>query len=342
MKHAIRIASAFAFAALCLCTGAGAKIVTFEIPGSAGLYVTSVNDKEQVTGWYLDDRGHGFHGFFWQRGGAPVKFDVPPPVNNQHEYGEIITWPTGISAAGVISGWYYEPNGRVTAGFVRAADGTITTYNIANFTVPGGANERGWIVGDYSPALNMPVRAFLRDPSGTTHTFPMRGIKDSIFPSVVNRSRTIAGTAAVQSGNTFLPEAFIRPAHGSATLFGGVHRNVSVAGINDAGTVVGTFLDANHVAFVRTADGTLTTFQGPNGATDTQAVGIDNSGTIAGGFWYANGGGHNFLRAADGTFTLFDIEGSVGSSISAMNGKGAVAGSYSISTGALFGFVGKP
>src|SRR5262249_41012139 len=127
-----------------------------------------------------------------------------------------------------------------------------------------------------------------------------------------------------------------------AVLFGHTHSFVSVTGINDAGTITGWYLDpTGTTAFVRTSDGRLRTFVGPNGATDTQPHAINNSGTIVGGFTDAGGKGHGFIRTADGTFTPFDIEGAYGTGLGAINDKGVIAGGYSSPDG-YFGFVGKP
>jgi hypothetical protein len=51
---------------------------------------------------------------------------------------------------------------------------------------------------------------------------------------------------------------------------------------------------------------------------------------------------HGFIRAADGTFTPFDPEGSVYTDIRAINNKGAIAGTYATQDGQAFDFAGKP
>ena|SRR5438067_2030319 len=53
-----------------------------------------------------------------------VEFDVP---------GAIVTYPQSINLAGVITGYYYgdSSNGYGYHGFVRAADGTITSIDFS-------------------------------------------------------------------------------------------------------------------------------------------------------------------------------------------------------------------
>lgn len=335
MKHLIHTAAAFAFASFCLCSSAGAKIVTFQIPDySFAIFPAAMNDKGQVTGVVDDPRTESLRGFLWQKDGGLKTFFVAAPLANKAFPGEWV-FPTAISADGVVTGTYGQvsPTG---GGFVRAADGAITTFSVGQFTNVNNANPKGWIVGWYQ-SQNVAYQPFLRDPSGATMEFSVAHAKQGAIPTVVNRSRTIAAIAKISGGE----RGFFRPAHGTATLFGGTHRYVFVTGINDAGTITGSFDDGNPVAFVRTSDGTLTTFAGPKGTTGTNAYAINNSGTVVGTFVDGSRNMHGFFRTADGTFTPFDLKGSGGTDIRAINDKGAIAGSTWID-GHVFGFAGKP
>jgi len=325
------IAAAFALATL-LCSGAGATVVTFEIPGARVVTSVAMNDKGQVTGSYLDSSA--YHGFLWHPDGAFVTFDVT---------GARQTVPVAISASGVITGYYYLNN--VAAGFIRAADGSISTFTVPNGqggTAPLGANRQGWIVGVYGRARGRIPHPFLRDPSGETVEFKVRNFLGGATAVAVNRSQTIAGVAFAQT--QYHPSGFVRTADGHITLFGPSYA-ASVTGINDDGTIVGwgTLNDDQQVGFVRTSDGTLTTFAAPNGSTQMSATGINNAGTIAGSFEDNNNPiTHGFIRTADGTITPFDVEGSVNTQIFAINNKGAIAGIYTNADGVIFGFAGTP
>jgi hypothetical protein len=114
------------------------------------------------------------------------------------------------------------------------------------------------------------------------------------------------------------------------------------ADINASREVAGYFLDAQGLqhSFIRGADGTITAFDPPNGTSGAQS--INDSGTVAGGFLDSNGA-HGYLRAPDGTFTIFDLTGDATQVIivvpKRINTSGAVAGTYTDSSGVLHGFL---
>lgn len=328
MKTAIRIIAAAALASLCLCASAGASVVTFEIPGATGVLVTGMNGKGQVTGYY-EDASFATHGFLWRRHGGVVTFDVP---------GAPDTYPSGISATGVIVGRYTIAKNR-SGGFVRARNGTITTFLGPNDHAiePLGVNSGGWSVGDTGQHK---IQAFIRDPSGALIQFSAPAASAGTVAVAVNASQTVAGNAFFQRSATAV---FVRAANGGIFEFGGVGTPTVAAGINDAGTITGSVTTGQqHEGFVRTVDGTFTTFLAADGAVDTVAHAINNPGTIVGEFRDASHVRHGFLRAADGTFTAFDPAGSAGTAITAINDKGAIAGNYLNADGVSLGFAGTP
>jgi uncharacterized membrane protein len=82
--------------------------------------------------------------------------------------------------------------------------------------------------------------------------------------------------------------------------------------------------------FLRNADGVITVLDGP-GALETYAVGINETGTITGGFQVSpDGSGHAFLRSPDGEYTLFDVPTEVGIETvpTGINDAGTVAGIF--------------
>jgi flagellar hook capping protein FlgD len=104
--------------------------------------------------------------------------------------------------------------------------------------------------------------------------------------------------------------------------------------------VTGWCDDANAVlhGFVRTADGSITTFDGPGGSGITPLA-INPEGTITGVVSDASGL-HGFVRAADGTITTFDA--GLNNIVSAINPAGTVIG-YVIdaNNNPVYGFVRK-
>lgn len=91
-------------------------------------------------------------------------------------------------------------------------------------------------------------------------------------------------------------------------------------GINAGGTIAGYYYVTNpdYYGFVRTPDGTITTF----GDVGTLPWAINVHGWIAGDV-----GVHSFVRSADGTITTFDV-GIVSTHARAINNGGSIAGSY--------------
>jgi len=333
MKRAIHLATAFALTTLCLCANAGAKVATIEIPGAIFVAPLSINDKGQITGVYADASKRR-HGFLWQPHAALATFDVASADD---------TYPSAISAAGVITGWCYGSG--LDAGFVRAADGSTTIFNVPRGTItrPAGINRNGWIAGYVLHGVRdrHPI-PFLMSPSGDATEFTVPGATGGASGVVVNNSQMVAGQALVETDDG--RRGFIRTPDGTATMFGAPNVDFIVAGMNDAGTIAGT-LAADNLAqgFIRTIDGTLTYFIAPNGSLSTVIAAINNAGTIAGGFVDSEGRTwHGFIRTADETFTPFDVRGSTYTQILAMNNKGAIAGVYTNKDGVTLAFAGKP
>lgn len=110
----------------------------------------------------------------------------------------------------------------------------------------------------------------------------------------------------------------------------------NLIGLNAGGTILGNYYDSNFVAhgFLRTVDGTMTSFDAPNAAPysffgGTNPGSINDSGTVAGFFndLTQNGALRAFLRASNGTFTIFDTPQAGGFAGGAsINPSGAVAG----------------
>jgi len=325
MKRSIRMAAVFALVSLCPYTGARAEIVTIEIPGAKRVIPTAINDKGQVTG-YCDCKGSGYLGFIWRPNGDVVTFGVSGA-----------TIPAAISAAGVVTGYYYA--GRTPLGFVRAADGTITTFTAphGHLTQPVAGNRKGWSVGNYRNGKIPGKLLFLRAPSGEMTEFAVPGANGDEYVAAVNRSRTVAGVGRIRGGTG----GFIRSADGTLTMFGDT--SIDVAGMNDAGTITGpVWVGEVRDSYVRTSDGTITTFSAPN-STNTQALAINNSGTIVGTFFLeSETSWQGFIRTDDGTFTPIDPDGSGDVWVAAINNKGVFAGAYLGSDGLQHGFIGTP
>ena len=173
----------------------------------------------------------------------------------------------GINPAGTTTGYYVDAND-AGRGYVRARDGTLTIFDVpgASYVFSGSINPRGVISGSYLDADSV-VHGFLRATDGRITTFDAPG----------------AGTSAWL---------------GTWSGWG--------CCINPAGTLTGTYLDANGAVhgYVRSPDGTITEFDAPGAGTGAGqgTIGglINDSGVIAGGYIDANGVSHGFLLIPTG------------------------------------------
>jgi hypothetical protein len=152
-------------------------------------------------------------------------------------------------------------------------------------------------------------------------------------------------TAPGQAGtNTTNAGAFVAFDVPGATI-------TSPAAINPAGTVTGSFVDAGFLghSFLRTSDGTITPFDPPGAICnpDTQigcsgAVGITPGGTIVGSYVVGSLAIHGYLRAQNGTITVFDAPLSNFTNPTAINPAGAVTGFFADSAGEGHCFIRAP
>lgn len=119
---------------------------------------------------------------------------------------------------------------------------------------------------------------------------------------------------------------------------------LQVDAIDNAGEVLGTYRDSSQAirSLLRSANGaTFAAIQMP-GAIETRAVDVNNLGQIV-GYYTGAAGTRSFLRAADGTFTPFDVPAE-GLSLrppvpSAMNDRGDVIGTAYANGSARWGFL---
>ena len=160
---------------------AGARIVTFDPPGSVDTYPYAINMAATVTGYYKDG-SNAYHGFLRTADGTITSFDVS---------GTNYTYPISISGNGAIAG-YYQGSSHYD-GFVRASNGTITTFDAyGDSTTPVAVNGKGVITGSYFDTGGNMWHAFVRKANGTTSSFDPSGSIAS-FPFGISDKGVIAG-----------------------------------------------------------------------------------------------------------------------------------------------------
>jgi len=114
----------------------------------------------------------------------------------------------------------------------------------------------------------------------------------------------------------------------------------AAAGINDAGQIVGNFVDParwRH-GFLRSVRGAFTTIDGP-GATETALEGINSAGQTVGYFVDVHGRRHGFLRSPGGRFVTIDVPNAMGTSANAINDAGQIVGTFGDASGPNHAFL---
>lgn len=112
------------------------------------------------------------------------------------------TIPVAINPAGTIDGLYYDGN-NVMHGFIRAADGTLITFDVPGAgtgsfqgTEPVGSNPAGATTGHYVDAKGV-AHGFLRTARGTFTLFDVpdagNGPGQGTFAYEINGAGAITG-----------------------------------------------------------------------------------------------------------------------------------------------------
>lgn len=194
-------------------TSSGA-ISTFDAPGAVnGTQAVGITPRGEIAGIYTD-AALVHHGFVRASGGAFTTFDVPAGQINSFapfSFGPDLS----MTPAGAITGTYFQPvQGNPFGGnyrvFVRALDGTFTTFDAATYppcciwSFPSGITPGGAIVGSFNDGLTI-NHGFLRAHDGAIATFDAPG----------------AGS--------------------------GFNQGTAPLGITPGGTIMGLYVDANYV-----------------------------------------------------------------------------------------------
>jgi hypothetical protein len=297
-----------------------------------------------------------------------LSFEVP---------GALGTYPMSINNSMAVTGYYYVSSA-VTRGFLRDADGAITTFSVGDgvWTEPESINADGDIAGFYEVVPGVP-HGFIRYTDGRLVTFnpPLSGLDGSqAQPVALNAFGEVAGNYPFPN---VAANGFTRSELGRFNTFDfalGAANSTDVTALNASGTVVGYVSPGGsyRAGFLLHPDGFSTQFDVPvetgqgvylsNEVTTPESINAD--GVIAG--WYnfcirpcATTGAGGFVRSPQGVFTLFNppgtivtlpelgLEGYRGESLSAphrlsINQEGAVAGSYTDALGAKHAFVRNP
>ena len=207
----------------------------FEVPeagtgASQGTFAYNINPAGAVAGYYLDEN-NVYHGYLRAPDGTITTFDATGAATGSFQ-GTYTCTVDCLNPQGAIAGSYLDAT-NVYHGYVRAPDGTITTFDVPGAgtdayegAYSAGINPAGTIGGVYIDPSGV-NHGFVRAPDGTITTFDVPG----------------AGTG---SGQGTIP-----------------------ASINPTGDIVREYLDTDNVmhGFLRSKHGVITTFDVPNAGT---------------------------------------------------------------------------
>lgn len=253
--------------------------------------------------------------------------------------GTVSTQATGINSSGLVVGTSYDSSGN-SHGF-SLSGGTYNAINVpgAAMTTASGVNNAGTITG------------YVTDNSGGVHGFTQTGVTPVQYdytPAAATGGATY-GSATNTTGawttvgyfydNSIAAHGFTMLSGSFATLdVTGTTHSTQALGINDAGTVVGSF-SGGGVTHGFVYDGTsYTQLDDPLGVNGTVATTIDNGGDVGG--YYVDGGGvtHGFVRMDGAFYTVDDPNAGGITAILGINDQRAVVGYYVDPNGVMTGF----
>jgi hypothetical protein len=241
--------------------------------------------------------------------------------------GSKATYPLSINDSNRITGSYVDQSG-VVHGFVRDADGNITTFDIPGsvLTEPASINTEGDITGLYEVPNGLVIgnlypaivpQGFIRHPDGRVTTFgTASGFPGSATgfwaqPVSINDAGEVVGNSP---DGALGSEVFIRSPAGAfqySSLSAGAIYSTVVTGLNAGGAVVGyTYNGTIGYGFLWDGEGNppnlvnsdFTNISLP-GSVETFPTGINAHGTVVGTYIYTKGGlSRDFVRYTDGTY----------------------------------------
>jgi hypothetical protein len=212
---------------------ANGSIATFNPGGNhpGATVVTGINEKGTVVGDYeLTNTVFPQHGFIRSVDGVVTTFDVP---------GSDRTEPVGINAAGEIAGIYWFDGNVRAGGFVRSADGDITTYPGVPVSINAAGRIAGWSL--LSPAVD---QGFVRFPGGSIDSFVLPGEFNPPYMGINEAGFIFGNYLVLGPGSSRLLDyqVFLRSPNGTMTLFGFPGSLYTVAtSMNDSNVITGAY-----------------------------------------------------------------------------------------------------
>jgi hypothetical protein len=205
-------------------------LTTFDAPGACSTTCGFPQGTQAIEGVILGiytDTANNNHGFLRASDGTFTTFDPPGNIDASNPFFPPFSFGPALSMnpEGVITGTYFEvisgnPLGGNFRVFVRATDGTFTTFDAATYppcciwSFPSGINPAGAITGSFNDGFTI-NHGFLRTSNGTITTFDVpgagKGFNQGTAPLGINPGGVIMGLYIdanyVYHGFLFLPRS---------------------------------------------------------------------------------------------------------------------------------------
>ncbi len=356
-----------------------------------GTIVFAVNASGGMTGGYSDVVGI-VHGFVYADQ-TFTSFDAPNAGSSPPSGWFQGTTGIGIDTAGDVVGISADSNNAFHGVLRVAKTGAITEFDDPNAptattsrgTWPMAINDAGQIVGFYTTGNNDTLSLYhgflysianesfteIDEPNAGTGNTSSGYQKEGTTPMAINASGVVTGHYVDSGGNRhgFIATppysspgnytSFDGPGATTNTGQGASYSGTIPMSIDAAGDVVGSYTDSSGVrhGFIRSASGTITTFDAPGANTTSQSglIGgtfptrIDPTGSyIVGGYADSSGLEHGFVYylplTASSSFTTFTPPNMTTSTILpqggvfGVNASGTVVGLYLDSNEVSHGF----
>jgi hypothetical protein len=246
-----------------------------------------------VVGIY--NTGATVHGYI-DTGGSFTNVDYP---------GASGTVAGAINNAGVIVGLYSFPSSTGPSGFIFNG-GLYQTLNFpgAPYTIVQGINDNSnTAVGSYYGATLSSTHGFI-ESGGNFVSLDYPGATSGMSLTGTNNNGLMVGYYRDGTGShgfTYQGGVF-QPVNDPNALNNGYPYYGTLAyGINQAGQIVGNYIDTNGSShgFIKTGS-TYSTLDDPNATGGTYVYGINDSGTIVGQY-FAGGKSYGFIAAPSGS-----------------------------------------
>ena len=250
----------------------------------------------------------------------------------------------GVTDDLTITGFWLDSSG-IENGFVGPADGSnYTTFNddSTGGTQPRGISKKGYVTGidDVESGNPLDYIPYERSPDGTITDVTMNGTTLNYLVQGINKKDIFTGSYENSSGDIIGYTGKNAEYSDSIDLTGITNTGVAGRGIDDAGDIVGWYLNSSGVehGFYLPSGGTAVTIDDPNGITNPE--GSNNKGEISGIYTDTSGNRHGFIyEISTQEFTELTIPGSSYVEVWGLNDKGVVAIDGENSSGVFVGYL---